>query len=82
MLEKIINKLGVPKELVGKLKVIYTEDELIVFNYKELLSIESIKVTLKELVVMGTNIKVIYQDPVKIKIIGKISEVKYEKNEL
>lgn len=82
MLEKIINKLGVPKELVGRLKVIYTDKELTIFNYGELTSIESIKVGLKELSVSGTNLKVIYQDPVKIKIIGNISEVKYEKDEL
>ena len=36
MLEKIINKLGVPKELVGRLKVIYTDKELTIFNYGEL----------------------------------------------
>ena len=82
MLEKIINKLGVPKELVGKLKVIYIDNELTLFNYLELISIDTTCVKLKEISVYGTNLKVVYQDPIKIKIKGEIKEVRYEKDEL
>jgi hypothetical protein len=75
MLGKILRKTNVPKEYLGDLKITYINNVMVVTNYCELISINSVLVDLKGLVIKGEKLKVIYQDPVRIKIDGKISEV-------
>lgn len=75
MLGKILRKTNVPKEYLGDLKITYINNVMVVTNYGELISINSVLVDLKGLVIKGEKLKVIYQDPVRIKIDGKISEV-------
>jgi hypothetical protein len=75
MLGKILRKTNVPNEYLGDLKITYINNVMVVTNYGELISINSVLVDLKGLVIKGEKLKVIYQDPVRIKIDGKISEV-------
>lgn len=75
MLGKILKKTNVPKEYLGDLKITYVNELIVVSNYKELISINSELVDLSGLNIKGKELRVIYQDPVRIKVIGKISEV-------
>lgn len=75
MLGKILRKTNVPKEYLGDLKITYINNVMLVTNYGELISINSVLVDLKGLMIKGEKLKVIYQDPVRIKIDGLISEV-------
>ena len=75
MFKKIIGKSEVLQEYVGELKVTYQANCLTIINYKKLFSIDEKEVLLEELKVEGKELKVIYQDKVKITIKGKISDV-------
>ena len=75
MFKKIIGKSEVLQEYVGELKVTYQANCLTIINYNKLFSIDEKEVLLEELKVEGQELKVIYQDKVKITIKGKISNV-------
>ena len=75
MFKKIIGKSEVLQEYVGELKVTYQANCLTIINYNKLFSIDEKEVLLEELKVEGKELKVIYQDKVKITIKGKISNV-------
>ena len=75
MFKGIIKKNVVLQEYIGELKFIYLKETLEVINYHKLLSIYEKEVLLEDLKIVGENLKVIYQDPVKIIIKGKISNI-------
>ena len=75
MFKKIIGKSEVLQEYVGELKVTYQANCLTIINYNKLFSIDEKEVLFEELKVEGKELKVIYQDKVKITIKGKISNV-------
>ena len=75
MLRKIFKNNRDLQEYVGELKIIYQNDIVEVINYKELISIYDKEVILNKLSVLGSQLKVIYQDPVKVKIKGKIISI-------
>lgn len=75
MLKRILKKADVFKEYYGELKFIYTDLTLEVINYESIISIDDVKVCLKEVTVNGYNFKIIYQDPVKIIIKGAIDSI-------
>ena len=75
MLKGILKKTKIDSEYIGLLKVIYETDLIIIINYKRTFNINSSLIDLNELLIKGEGLKVIYQDPVRIKIRGKIDEV-------
>ena len=75
MLLKLFRKNETIAPYFNELKVIYQQDTILVINYDKILSIYSKEVILSKLKVTGEELKVIYQDPVKIKIKGKIFTV-------
>ena len=75
MFKKIIGKSEVLQEYVGELKVTSQANCLTIINYNKLFSIDEKEVLFEELKVEGKELKVIYQDKVKITIKGKISNV-------
>ena len=75
MLKKIFRQNSILQEYVGELKITYQTDVLEVVNYLELISIYEREVILSKICVLGSNLKVVYQDPVKVKIKGKITSV-------
>ena len=75
MLNKIVRGIEGIEEYGNELKVIYKKDELEVINYQKIISINDNKVILLSLVIEGVEFKVVYQDPIKIKIKGKITNV-------
>jgi hypothetical protein len=75
MLKKILGKTKIDKEYIGFIKIIYETDLIVVINYQSVININSTIIDLMDLVIKGVGLRVIYQDPSRIKIIGKISEV-------
>lgn len=75
MIKKILKKTSTLKEYLGIRKIIYEDDVITILNYYDLVSIKKDLITIKDLLIKGEELRVIYQDPVKIKIKGKIAEV-------
>ena len=75
MLEKFFKRNRLLQEYVGELKIIYQSDFVEVLNYSELISIYEKEVILSNIAILGNELKVIYQDPVKVKIKGKITSI-------
>lgn len=75
MFKGILRKSEILQEYVGELKVTYQNKTLSVINYEKIYSIDFKEVILEELKIEGTELKVIYQDKVKITIKGNISNV-------
>lgn len=75
MLRKIFKHNSDLQEYVGELKIIYQSDIVEVINYLELISIYDKEVILSKINILGSELKVIYQDPVKVKIKGKITSI-------
>ena len=75
MLEKIFKRNRLLQEYVGELKIVYQSDIVEVINYTELISIYDKEVILSEIIILGSELKVIYQDPVTVKVKGKITSV-------
>lgn len=75
MIKKILKKTSTLKEYLGIRKIIYEDDVITILNYYDLVSIKKDLITIKDLLIKGEELRVIYQDPVKIKIKGKIVEV-------
>jgi hypothetical protein len=75
MLKKILGKTKIDKEYIGFIKIIYETDLIVVINYQSVININSTIIDLMDLVIKGVGLRVIYQDPSRIKISGKISEV-------
>lgn len=75
MIFKILKKTKIEKEYLGIRKIVYEDGVVTVINYNDLISINSNLIDLKDLVIKGEELKVIYQDPVRIKLKGNIKEV-------
>ena len=75
MLKKIFGKSEILQEYIGELKIVYQCDSLTISNYKKIYSIDKSEVILEEIKVVGNELKVVYQDKVKITIKGKITNV-------
>ena len=75
MLKKLFKRNEVLGEYFNGLKLIYQEDTLLIINYERIDSINSSEVILSKINVVGKDLKVIYQDPIKIKIKGKITTI-------
>ena len=75
MLEKIFKRNRLLQEYVGELKIVYQSDIVEVINYTELISIYDKEVILSEIIILGSELKVIYQDPVTVKVKGKITSI-------
>lgn len=75
MLKRLLKRSSILQEYVGELKVTYQLNELDVINYQRIISIYDQEVVLQNILVKGSELKVIYQDPVKVKIKGKINSV-------
>lgn len=75
MIKKILKKTSTLKEYLGIRKIIYEDDVITILNYYDLVSIKKDLIVIKDLLIKGEELRVIYQDPVKIKIKGKIAEV-------
>lgn len=75
MLKKLFRKNEVVAEYFNELKIIYQQDTILVINYEQIHSIHSKEVILNKITIVGEDLKVIYQDPIKIKVKGKIHTV-------
>ena len=75
MLEKIFKRNRLLQEYVGELKIVYQSDIVEVINYTELISIYDKEVILSEIIILGSELKVVYQDPVTVKVKGKITSI-------
>ena len=75
MLNKIVRKIEGIEEYGNELKIIYKKDEIEICCYQKLISISDEEVKLLNIVVEGKELTVIYQDPNKIIIKGKILNV-------
>lgn len=75
MIKKIFKKNPILNEYYGEGKFIYHLGKIEVFNYNNIISIDNEKVILSGLTIGGINLKVIYQDPVKITIKGDIDSI-------
>ena len=75
MLRKLFKRNKLLQEYVGELKIIYQADIVEVLNYNELISIYEKEVILSNIAILGNDLKVIYQDPIKVKIKGKINSI-------
>jgi hypothetical protein len=75
VIRKILKKTSTLKEYLGIRKIIYEDDVITILNYYDLVSIKKDLIVIKDLLIKGEELRVIYQDPVKIKIKGKIAEV-------
>lgn len=75
MFKKLFKRNEVLGEYFNGLKLIYQEDTLLIINYERIDSINSSEVILSKINVVGKDLKVIYQDPIKIKIKGKITTI-------
>lgn len=81
MFKGLLKRNEVLQEFVGEIKIIYQAQVLEIINYRKLFSIYEKEVILDGITIKGNEMKVIYQDPVKIKIRGNIeSVIKGEKN--
>ncbi len=79
MFKGILKKNEVLQEFVGEMKFIYQGQVLEVINYHKLFSIYEKEVILEELKIKGEGLKVIYQDPVRIKLKGNIESINWVK---
>ena len=77
MFKGLLNKTEVLSEYVGELKITYLKQVLEIVNYHNLISIYDKEVVLEKIIVNGNELKVIYQDPVRIKVKGNIKTVSF-----
>ena len=75
MIKRILQKTKIDKEYLGLRKIIYEDKVITIINYTDLIRINQNVIELFDLTIKGEGLKTIYQDPVKIKIKGNISEV-------
>lgn len=75
MFKKILKRQDGFPEYVGEVKITYLMQVLEVVNYHKLLNIYDKEVILEKILISGENLKVVYQDPVTIKIKGKIKTI-------
>ena len=75
MFKGLLNRAEVLQEYVGEMKITYLKQVLEVVNYQNLISIYDKEVLLEKLTIKGSELKVIYQDPVRIKVKGNILTV-------
>lgn len=57
------------------MKIVYEDGVITISNYNDLISISDKLIEIKDLIIKGEKLRVIYQDPIQIKIKGKINEV-------
>lgn len=75
MFKGLLKRQTILQEFVGELKIIYQKGLLEVINYQKLFSIYEKEVVLTKIIIKGENLKVIYQDPVTIKVKGNIISI-------
>ena len=68
VLRKIFGKSEILQEYIGELKIVFQNDSLTISNFNKIYSIDKSEVILEEIIVLGEELRVVYQD--KIKIIG------------
>ena len=71
----MLKKTKIDKEYIGLRKIIYEDNLITIINYGDLITINNSIIDLKDLIIKGDGLKVLYQDPVRIRIKGNISEV-------
>ena len=75
MIKKVLKRTNIEKEYIGIRKIVYEDGVITISNYKDLISISDNLIDIKDLIIKGEKLRVIYQDPIQIKIKGKINEV-------
>ena len=75
MIKKVLKRTSIEKEYIGIRKIVYEDGVITISNYKDLISISDNLIDIKDLIIKGEKLRVIYQDPIQIKIKGKINEV-------
>ena len=75
MLKKILLKTKIPKEYLDELKIIYLDNELKIYNYEDIVTIDNTYLETKKLKVYGKNLKLIYVDKVLLDILGSITKI-------
>lgn len=75
MIKKVLKRTNIEKEYLGIMKIVYEDGVITISNYNDLISISDKLIEIKDLIIKGEKLRVIYQDPIQIKIKGKINEV-------
>ena len=75
VLRKIFGKSEILQEYIGELKIVYQNDSLTISNFNKIYSIDKSEVILEEIIVVGEELRVVYQDKIKIIIKGTITNV-------
>lgn len=75
VLRKIFGKSEILQEYIGELKIVYQNDSLTISNFNKIYSIDKSEVILEEIIVLGEELRVVYQDKIKIIIKGTITNV-------
>ena len=75
VLRKIFGKSEILQEYIGELKIVFQNDSLTISNFNKIYSIDKSEVILEEIIVLGEELRVVYQDKIKIIIKGTITNV-------
>ena len=75
VLRKIFGKSEILQEYIGELKIVFQNDSLTISNFNTIYSIDKSEVILEEIIVLGEELRVVYQDKIKIIIKGTITNV-------
>ncbi|MFI3252058.1 MAG: YabP/YqfC family sporulation protein [bacterium] len=77
----IIRNNEITKNLLNDLKVTYQNNLIEITNYNKILIFDDKEIVLKNIVIQGENLKIIYIDKYQVKVNGTIHLVKGDINE-
>lgn len=75
MLDKLCKLFKLPKEYIKELKITWTGDELEILNYGLLKDYSNNEIKFLSVMIKGSKLQIMYQDPYVVRIKGSIQEI-------
>ena len=75
MFKRLLAVTDIPKEVLGDVCIYWTTQQLEIYNYAQVIKLDKQEIIFKALKINGSELKIIYQDPVLVRITGKINQI-------
>ena len=74
MLDKLCKLFKLPKEYINELKITWIGDEVEILNYELLKDYSNSEIKFLTVIIRGSKLQLMYQDPYVVRIKGSINE--------
>ena len=75
MLDKLCKLFKLPKEYINELKITWIGDEVEILNYELLKDYSNSEIKFLTVIIRGSKLQLMYQDPYVVRIKGSIKEI-------